>query len=159
MDFNGLVNVADSGDRYREMVTQHYMIPKYKIHEKSIHILYDPSKEMGTNVTSETEIVFMNNIPSFLKTLRHFGNLITSLDVEYLNSNETEMKLMGKHINEYCRSSLISISCTWLDRNMMNEWVKSFENLERVFLGKGMMSEHTASQLNKLFPKIASFST
>lgn len=158
MDFEELVNVADLGERYRQLAIKHYMIPIYEVNEKSIKFSPPTIPEpllglLDVEILTKNEIIF-RSIPIFIKTLRNFGHLISKLEYNGFNANKSAGNLMEGAINEYCGDALIEISCVNFDGATMNEWKTPFENVENVAFGSGSMKSHVFSRLNEIFPKL-----
>lgn len=153
MDLAQLINAADLGPRYRDLITQ-YSAKKFRFHEKTIKISLSSMKgQNDIDVSSENKIS-MKSVAAILKTLRNFGHLISKLEIDVLSMKPLEQHLIDKYINEYCRRALIEISCKYFNENTMDEWKKPFENVEKVTLDFGSMNEPTGNRLNETFPKM-----
>lgn len=154
MDFVDLMNVADLGERFRQLIIQHHMLPKFEIHKKSIELMTSTlSAPTEVETSTENRIVF-RGIENFIQTLRNFGHLISKLEFNGFRLNASAAGLIGRSMNEYCRDSLIEIICVNFEVDVMNEWKKPFENVERVTFDTGRMDTHASSQLNRIFPKV-----
>lgn len=154
MDFVDLLNVADLGERFRQLIIQHHMIPKFEIHQKSIKLMTSTlTAPTEVETSTENRIVF-RGIENFIQTLRSFGHLITKLEFNGFRLNASAARLVGRSMNEYCRDSLIEVSCVNFEVDVMSEWKKPFENVEQVTFDTGRMDTHVQSQLSKIFPKV-----
>lgn len=156
LDFSALVDVADFGGRYRELVIHHYMIPVFKVHEKSFNMLLIMAPSIGyydeTKVYSDA-IVF-RKVESFTKALRNVGHLISKVFFNGSHKNESAEYSIGKSMNQYCRDSLVELSLRNFRGILTVEWKAPFAKLEKVTLYCGTLNTKTASQLNKFFPKV-----
>lgn len=152
IDFNDMVGFADVDKQFQELIGRHILIPKLKINEKTIEFSHGISGKPGTySIEKEIKI---KDVKIFLIFLRNSGHLITKLSYHEGNLNKSAKKLIGESINKYCRKSLNEISAMRFDAYMTNEWKQPFENVEKVLLGYGELSDQTTSQLNRLFPKM-----
>lgn len=153
LSFGELVNAADSDERHRELIIKYYMIPKFQLHERTINFRHNALIHYE-KISRARSMIEISSIQIFLKTLRLFGHLITKLEYSQMNLDESTKQLIGESMNEYCRRSLIEISCLSSDANMTNEWKKPFENVIKVSLGSGGMSVNISNHLNVLFPNM-----
>lgn len=157
MSFDELVNVSDLGERYHEIVIQHYMIPKFKIHNNLVKISFERKyNETKIYNLSWGDQIDLRNIKIILKTLRNFGHLISKLEYDGLSANSSTKEMIGRYINEYCQSALIEINYQNFNDNEMDEWRKPFEIVETVAFDSGVLNKQLSSQLSRIFPKLRS---
>lgn len=153
MDLAQLINTADLGPRYRDLITQH-SAKKFQFHEKTIKISLSSMKgQSDIDISSENKIS-IKSVAAILKTLRNFGHLISKLEIDVLSMRPSEQHLIDQYINEYCRSALVEICCKYFNENTMDAWKKPFESVEKVTLEFGSINEPTGNRLNETFPKM-----
>lgn len=106
LDFNELVNMADSSSRLNELIRQHHMIAKYRIDQVPIN-LYDCFESR-----IDENYILVCNFETILRFLRLFGDLLTKLvfttGEDDFNSNQ--INVMNQHIVQYCSKTLTELS-------------------------------------------------
>lgn len=98
LDFDELVNLADTNQEFRQFIAEHYMIPKYRIHEKQIIMPYVLEDLSGISITVKSR--------TFLSLLRSFGHLIRDLKFSGLFSR-TRCNKIYTFIEQYCSNTLV----------------------------------------------------
>lgn len=121
LDFDDLVNVALIDSHFSDLITRHYMIAKYRIHEKLIQISNNPD-----NATDHPDAVPIRNYGTILQFLQLFGHLITKLEFSHYYS-DSEAPTINRFIAEHCSSSLTEITLKGVGVYLMSETKQRFE--------------------------------
>lgn len=149
LNLDDLINVADIGLRYRHLVTRHYAIPKFKLHDSLIrlagHMLAGSSFEISSY---SIEIV---TFPVAQKMLRIFGHLISKLEFNYDRYNPAQARIIAKYINDYCSESLVEIKLYSFKESVLDLWNIPFTKVENVYLIRGIFTSKPFD-LNSTFP-------
>lgn len=103
MGFTDLLNVANQSARFRQLIIDHFMRSKYRLHEKVIKIAVprDYSVDGNTLIFREPHII--------LPFLRNFGHLITSVQFDECGFNRTAAAQIVGYIERYAAKSLRAI--------------------------------------------------
>lgn len=101
--FDDLLNLAYSSARLRYLIGDHYLIPKYRIHERAIRIdgLATPDESIG-------EIFITGFIPA-LRFLRSYGSYIKELSFYGSYFKPDEIPEISRYIGDYCAETLTSL--------------------------------------------------
>lgn len=99
LDFDELVNVADTNQDFRQFIADHYMIPIYRIHEKSIAITPFVREDLsGRSITTKNH--------TYVSLLRSFGHLIRGVEFSGPFSR-TRGRTIYSSIEQYCSNTLV----------------------------------------------------
>lgn len=152
LDFEQLFNAADCGYRIRSIIQNHYAIPKYQIHRKTIYV--------GDYKFGEVPLVFQENaihlhdLYTTLRFIRVFGPVITKLSISN-NLHSGESNQIAEYLNKYATNSLNSLKISVSSENMISKWRNVFRNLIKLNLSVGFhVRDITICHLYELFPNI-----
>lgn len=124
MNFDELVDMASSNARFRDLVYDHYMIPKYRIHEKSIGY-----ESYGFPTLIDDDEISIRKFSSMLRFLRNFGDSIESIKMEHrfdINRHPTIYEYIGKYASSITRMELSFADSRDVD---YEEYMKSMQKL------------------------------
>lgn len=103
LNLEDLINIADLNERYRHLIADHLMIPKFRIHEKEIRL------ELPYLPSDTPSLIFLNNIGIIQRFLQQFGDLITKLAFNAPQYKATEIEIISQLIIEHCSDNLIEV--------------------------------------------------
>lgn len=109
LDFDSLINLSAASPSLHSLITDHYMIPKFRIHEKLIFI--NGNIKLSASIIADDDI-FIGKIGVVSRFLRLYGHIITRLKVDATRLLETEMVEFGQLIREHCSSTLLEFQLT-----------------------------------------------
>lgn len=105
LNFTELLNVADASTIFRELIIDHYMIPKYQLHKKVLRVALSE-----VYYDSETENFNIYTFSIVLRILRNFGHIITKLYFEAAIYDKAEVAIIAEYVEKYCSRSLVEIT-------------------------------------------------
>lgn len=147
LDFDDLVNVALIDSHYSDLITRHYMIAKYRIHEKLIRISNNPD-----NATDHPDILSIRNYETILQFLQLFGHLITKLEFSHYYS-DSEAPTINRFIAEHCSTSLTEIILKGVGVYLISETKQQFEKVVHVsFSDSNIYADNL--KLERIFPRM-----
>lgn len=152
MDIDQLLTVANLGPRYRDIVIQHYAIPKLRIHEKLIAITLTDYKNRTMLLDKKSLNIF--NQKTALQILRTFGSVISRLSFNCHAENSTKMMEIIEYVNDNYSESLNEISFDNCNENHLINLKEPFEMVDTVFFIKGSLRYNGIDHLNRLFPNM-----
>lgn len=103
LNFDDLVKVADIDDRFHHLVADHYIVFKFRIHTKVIHLNPSIYDEKLPN------ILLVQDYEQIRRVLRHFGHLITSLRFAEYSFAPAKSAQIAADIVAYCSNTLIEL--------------------------------------------------
>lgn len=154
-EFVSLMNLADSSYRFRKLIAQHIIIPKYLLHQKIVEInvremnvgqsAYDIKVDGDYSIT-------IHSSELALKALRNFGYLISRIRIYAHEFSQTT----SSNINEYCSESLQELTIADdYNGKISLDWKKPFQNVSKVYIVGGKWnSENSTTNLNEIFPSM-----
>lgn len=104
LNFDAILNLTVANPSLHSLITDHCMIPKFRIHEKLIFI--NGNINRCSSIIADDDI-FIGNIDMVLRFLRLNGHIITRLKFDATRYLDTEIKTIGQFIREYCSSTLL----------------------------------------------------
>lgn len=157
--FDRLMSLADSSQRFRELILNHTAISKYHINEKFVTI----STEEQSDGTSLEKIELSGNavdiygVDSALKFLRIFGPIISRITKDFPYDNEVLNPEIDRFVNKYCSDSLERLKL-FSKVDTADAWKKPFKQLTNLFVhGKLENCEHT--NFSEMFPMLSTLQT
>lgn len=143
LDINGLINLADISPGFRQLITDHYMIPIFRIHENTIHFSEaKPSETRGGLV--------LTGYHTYLSFLRNFGHLVTVLEFAVLQGRASVT--IFDSIEHHCSDTLVELI---MDRPILtiNNTNQIFKKVIKLKL-KYYWAESDFSAIDKVFPAL-----
>lgn len=126
MDFDDLLNMADTNNRFRNLIARHFMLPRYRIHEKINR--FDLT---GNSHIDENEVLY-NNYDAILKLLRNYGHLLTKLVHVQPELNDTRNIEISQSIGKYCADTLTEITLSSDEYSLLDTMDYTLTNVFRV---------------------------
>lgn len=106
------------------------------------------------SLSSETgEVIEEHVIDVILKVLKKFGNLITSLKLDYEGLDMNHRSAINKQLSETCGKSLLEIELIHSDENDFVDLLGPFEKMETVQMRYGNLKSNTA-RFDQIFPSV-----
>lgn len=104
LDLNDVLNVAYISTRFRHLVIEHYLIPVFRIHTKTIHL-----SARRNEFKMEHTVIIKRSI-SVLRFLRCFGHLITDLKFSEFTFYIRKIAIeINNYIRKYCSGTLAKL--------------------------------------------------
>lgn len=103
VDFFGLINLADTNQEIRQVITEHYMIPKYGIHEKLIRF------EGAGYSDHVSDDIIIGNYTTVLQFIRIFGHKLSKIQVSGDLYSADVIDKINEYIARYCTTSLTEL--------------------------------------------------
>lgn len=151
LDLGDLISVAEITPNMRDLIERHYIIGKYRLNEdiSSISINYqDCSLEtmQNANITIDCD--------GILRLLRHYGSIISHLNLHIDPFSERKAAEFAAHIGRYCRETLTTLHLRYLGYTITNQWNSEFPNVHDLKIRIGQQSIN----FPQIFPNIHSLS-
>lgn len=144
LDFDELVNVAVTSDRFCEIITNRYMIPVFRIHEKVILAVSESPTDTGKTIV-------IKNIQTIALFLRTFGHLISTLQFTTKSSrNLDDIEQINDYIIEYCSETVIKLELDSQSARLTTNSSKIFKRLTKLKLDYWVYFERM--NINRNFP-------
>lgn len=126
MDFDDLLNMADTNNRFRNLIARNFILPRYRIHEKINR--FDLT---GNSHISENEILY-NNYDAILKVLRNYGHMLTKLVYIQPELNDLRNIEISRSIGKYCTDTLTEITLSSDEYSLLSTMDYTFTKVFRV---------------------------
>lgn len=147
LDLDDLVNVALIDSHSHDLITRHYMIAKYRVHEKLIRITNKPYNE-----TDHPDILPIRRYETILQFLQLFGHLIKKLEFSDYYS-DSEAPTINRFIAEHCSTSLTEITLKGVGVYLLSETKQRFEKVVRVSFSESNLYADNL-KLERIFPRM-----
>lgn len=133
-----LLSMAETNNRFRNLIARHYMIPVFHINERVIRLDY------ANDQHSDSSELHFDNYTAILKLLKNYGYLIRKLvyvrppspfdevDVEKMALSYEKSVEISRNIAKYCRDSLTEITVSLDEYYLLSETSHIFPNVIRV---------------------------
>lgn len=158
LEFEQLISAADVNYRFRELIAQHYIIPKYHFDEEIIE--FKKTIHPGKNI----EIGFDDSIKIHkhkltLKIVRSFGHLISRINLDLFSFSDEWLHTTSSYINEYCSESLKEFNVSNFHEDIFLKWKKPFKNVNTIRFADGLWDcEKNNLNISEIFPSLQSLS-
>lgn len=151
LNLDDLINVADIGLRYRHLVTRHYAISKFKLHDSLVR--FSGHMLAGSSVEISSYSIEIVDFSMAQKVLRIFGHIISKLQFNYDRYNPIQARRMARYINKYCSESLVEIKLYSFKESVLELWDIPFAKVQNVYLIRGIFTSKSFD-LNTIFPSM-----
>lgn len=158
LDFIGLLNLAETNIHFRDLIAEHYMQGKFRLHEKLITIkplAASADLRANNNVSSiqisEDQIIF-NEANEIFQLLRNFGSMLIRLELNGVHSNDFIMLEIAKHVKTHCLSSLQEIALRQLNTAIISNWIEPFPSVHSVTI-ENIKNYHNIA-IDLMFPMV-----
>lgn len=148
MEFTDLLNVANQSARFRQLIIDHFMRSKYRLHEKVIKIAVPRDYTMDGN-----KLIFRDP-HQILPFLRNFGHLITSVQFNAYGYDRTAAAQIVRYIERYASESLRTIKQFRGGRHFFGSQTSTFDHVTAVDIeSKGPLVDY---HLHRIYPRMES---
>lgn len=148
MDLTDLMNVANISIRFRQLIIDHFMLSKHRIHEKVIKIA------IPRDYTQDGTKLIFRHPETILPFLRNFGHLISKIEFAGSGFIETAANQIVKYIEQYSSESLHTIKQYRGGRYFFSSQTKPFSHVKVVDIEcRGPLVDY---QLHRIYPKMES---
>lgn len=147
LNFNELINMADTHTKFRALILMYYMQPKYKIHINVVYIA------MTVNNFDGVQNVVLHDVHSVLKFLRIYGHIAKRIKFsKYLYGNE-EVALISRYIAKYCSRTLQELSLPEGGNYLLSETNEIFDKIQIIEFTVTMKNT-TNLQIHRIYPNM-----
>lgn len=130
LDASELIDTADTIADLGVFITREFMMAKYRIHEKTVHI----EANDRAAITSDHSQITVNSHEMAVKVLRNFGHIMTKVSVNGRQMEQPALVDIYQAIDEHCSKSLYTIAFTVIPINPFATWTKPFEFVDTLAL-------------------------
>lgn len=128
LNFDDLVKVADIDDRFQHLVADHYIVSKFRIHTKVIHL--NPS----IYEAKQPNTLLVHDYEQIRRVLRHFGHLITSVRFAEFSFAPTKSAQIAADIAAYCSNTLVELELYGPGGSILRQLLESNRQLRALHL-------------------------
>lgn len=159
LGFAELLYLADTNSTFCDMITQHYAISKFRIHEKDLQIKILPTianlKKIEIN-RFNTRAIRIHDAASALRFLRNFGRFIPHISF-YKSYAETfwDQRIYSS-INKFCFKSLEELNGYFTEDHSIDGWRKPFKKLTSIHLYELSLKCENNMNLSVMLPSLRS---
>lgn len=156
-EFERLLDVANMNYRFRQLITQHTLIPKYQLNEKSLMITISDGA-VARNIFFDTHsFYYIENREFALKFLRNFGHVVPRILFNKCVFPQWHRRI-SSYINEHCNESLERLEIGAFDEDMLLQWKKPFKNVITLQFNYGSCEcKDNNINISKIFPSLRYF--
>lgn len=146
-----LVKVAEMSPRCAEIILQHFIVGKYRFHEKPITILIDTIRALLGYKTVFDEYEFITkDVHQTVWVLERFGHIFSHIQYSVIHFGAPDSLKVFESVDKYAVNSVKEITIFGFDTTAMSNWTYSFDsNVTQIKFGS-FVSDPIA--LNTLFP-------
>lgn len=101
-----LVRLAALNPRFRQLVADHYIILKFRLHEKEVLLSVAGTFSMKYKLADGSYLPITDNYDEILLVLRHFGHLFNYLDIVIFSTGHAYFEKVQFLVNEHCSDAL-----------------------------------------------------
>lgn len=153
VNFEGLMNLADSNNNFHQLIKRHYMIPIYRIHELTLAIRGEAN--WHPSFSSNENLIVLGDPKVIEQFLRLFGDLVIRLEFSAVHYSESQTLTITQYIATYCTKSLLHLQLTEYMKFLITLQQIHFEKLESfaltdVFCKSGPKFEMTFGHLHSI---------
>lgn len=98
LEFDDLLALSDISPTFRHLISDHYLVHKFRVHKKVINI----HSNNRANIFYD-KFILIGNLASAKLLLRHFGQLVTKL---VLNSEAEGNEEIRRYVKQHCTENL-----------------------------------------------------
>lgn len=144
-----LINLADTCKQFQPLVKLAY---ETKCREKMFDLDPRCCSNRSESITLFRKNIRISDLSNCLKVLRHFGNKIPKLYIDYFYLNENGKAALARYMNKYCSDSLTEIAIHGATQQTVSKnWTKPFANVVSIEL-----CTTDVGNLNTWFPNMRS---
>lgn len=157
LDLPSLLNIArvNKGLSYLAGEVFHRRYLKYQI-EIDRNSFSNNSNEIFFDYSGR---IRLQSYETMLNMLKHFGNSISTLKIDFVSMNSKQSKFISKLINENCSDRLRHLTLDCCKAHTLRHMSKPYKNVESIsFLEQLHDSRNETLSLNKLFPRMRKLS-
>lgn len=124
LEFDDLLTISSIKPELIPFITKHYMIPKYRIHERDIylHLMTESNDILGPQIS-------IGKSKAAKEFIKNFGHLFTSLAI---NAHSERNEVIRQSIEQYCSQTLIKFGLSGTMRYFLSESNASFPKLTKM---------------------------
>lgn len=147
VNFGSLINLADTNTEFRQLITDRYMIPIFRIHEQVISF---EKQDIVMYIPDDT--IAIGKVHTILRFLRIFGHLITRVKLSGSQFEEKQTALITRYIDEYCAINLVELDLIDAGEYLISNAERIFEKARKVHLRNVKQLENI--QIHRIYPNI-----
>lgn len=149
LDFDELVNIASSNERFRALISDHYMVSVFRIHEKLIRF------SLNIYEREDPNMVIIQNNHTILPFLRNFGHLITNLQFLGEAFRVSHVEEIDYYIEQYCSATLTELDLDRAGTSLITNTRTSFPRVVRLKLT--FLGHLDYMEINRIYPALEEF--
>lgn len=145
------MRIAPLHSRFLQLITDHYIIGKYRLHTREISIFLSDGATISYKDDDNMFNVFVYNDEEMLLVLRHFGHILTNLKIKVSEDGYKNIEEIQSGINNYCANAIQEIILYRSEKHKgaMDKNI-SFEHVKKVTVHNvGLVK---SIRLDKAFP-------
>lgn len=117
---------------------------------------FPKKKEYSYSISSNPNILRLDNYDSIVEIFKHFGHVIKKLKIQCPKEQSANDKFMGNLISEYTSNSLLDVEFEFVNRKLLAHITKPLVNVATVRFYNGFFLRPERLCSNDLFPAVRS---
>lgn len=146
VDFSSLINLSSTSDRLLFLIAKHYMIPRYRIHERETIIAKGVSYEVSA------EDIMLGKEDAVHQFLRSFGKYLSEISLHGDNFDAQQIQQISQYIARYCAKSLESITLLSTNAYLLRDTDQIFANVAKVYIHQDQPWKNV--QIARIYPSM-----
>lgn len=148
LEFSDLLTVAELNPRFKQLIEDHYVLPKYRINTKLIRFAHSENY-------LDAEQITMSSTANIRRLLAHFGHLINRIEFSGIFFTHSEVEVISQDIARYCSKSLVEICLLDVGTYLLSDSTTTFDNMTTINLRLYQANHNNKLQLQRICPKLA----
>lgn len=125
LEFDDLLALSDISPTFQRIISDHYMVHKFRLHEQVINIHSNNRSNIFYN-----DFILIGNLASAKLLLRHFGQFVTKL---VFNSETEGNEDIRRHVEQHCSENLSELELMKPSGFYLSNYThRSFINLKKL---------------------------
>lgn len=151
LPINDLVKIAEMSPRCTDIILHHFIVGKYRCHEKLITVqMSDTDIRLGYKTIFDEFVYITKNVNQTFWVVERFGHIFNHLLYEVVRLGTPDSLKVFELVDKYAVKAAKEIEIYGIDKTAMSKWTYSFDsNVTQIKLGSFLSGPIS---LNALFP-------
>lgn len=151
MEFTDLLRVAEINTKYSFFAARSFATNFAHLNIRMGFFDYTEPR-VNNNSIQITDVFFG------LKTLKHFGERIRTLEIEFKYAESKEINILSKYVDYYCSNTLLELKLGFHDGDILGNFKNSFKHVEKLeFHYNGFFYEEQYQERSIIIPNNMTF--
>lgn len=133
MHVNDLIKIASLNQRFSQLILEHYMITKFKLHTHVIQLYIGQRVLLSCIIDSENSVTIAENYDETIFVLEAYGHIFSQLRLELAPHGYEYMEGIRSSINKYCVNAETALKI-YRNNNDLTDSDVSITNATSIYL-------------------------